>query len=148
METILLSGAAVIGQGLLTSAISDLYGTIKTSTKNSYFSKLIDELDIKVDLEIIEALMKDIEKKQKENKDFIEKNVIDISMKHIHEIITKIKNEIEKVNLKIIDEHYSKYYFYSWSKTEYDINIKNIKFYKILLNKRVDTLFKILSTNL
>ncbi len=138
METAIVTGATIVGRGLLSGAISDLYSTIKKKTCNAYFSKIIEELDIKVDIEIIEALLSDVKNKEK-------CHTIDVCISHIHELIKKIKAEIESIDLKIIDQHYT--YFYNKS-PNFNNNIKNLTKLKDQLNKRVNTLIKVLSINL
>ena len=76
-----------------------------------------------------------------------ERPIIKVCVKQIHSLIKNIDNEIEQMNLKIVDQHYSKYYYlpyipYSsiWIKPDYDENIRNVKHYKQLLSERLSTL--------
>ena len=87
----------------------------------------------------MDALLKDLN-----GESFEKYTVVKICISHIHPLLEKIKEEIETINLKIVDQHYSKYYFYNWNATDYETNISNLKKYKLLLNKRADTLIKIL----
>jgi len=142
METALVSGVALLGKGLLSGAISDLYKTLKDSKNNSKISRILEELDIQNDIEIIEALLKDIEHKNKQSES------TNICIKQIHLLIKNIKIEIENINLKIVEQHYAKYYLYNWSPCSYEEHIENLKKFKSCLDKRLERLFNILSINL
>ncbi len=140
MEAVLITGAGVVGKGILSSAISDLYRNIKDLTGNSTELKLIEKLDLKSDIEIIEALLKDIQEHKRDKC-----HVVQMCISQIHDLITKINKEIETVGMKIIDQHYAKYYFYNWVAPHYQEHLEKMQQYKILLNNKVDMLIKILS---
>ena len=144
MEVALMNGAAVVGQGILMNAIGDVYKIIKKNSGNTEFSKIMNDLDIRFDMQIIEALLKDIDEHKKNNS-----HAVEICINDIHTCINDIKSEIESWQLKMIDQHYSKFYLYGWSSTqEYDTNVSKIKELKSRLNKRVDMVIKLLSMNL
>jgi hypothetical protein len=144
METAIIQGTSVLAQGLLTNLISDLYAKIKNSKKNAHISKIVEELDLKVDMEITEALLRDIKNLEKEKY-----HVVQVCVQHIYEVINLIKEEFDNMNLKLLNQHYqynSNNWLIQWSiLPSYESNKSNLKRYKDLLNKRVDTLIKILS---
>lgn len=143
METAIVNGALLVSKGLLSSAIYDIYGLIKKSASNSYCYKLIEQLDIEADIEVVEALIEDVEQNGK-----TKIHSIQTCMKHIQTLLEKIKIELENIHLKTIDGHYQNYYSYWSSSPNYNENVTNLKTHKAQLNKRLDTFVKILSINM
>lgn len=139
METAILTGATLIGKGVLSKLIPELYDIIKNNT-SSEFARAMKTVDIQSDVEIIEALLGDIEKHEKKDC-----NVVNVCVKHIHKHLEDIKMEIENMNIKLINQHYSKYYLSGWRNPNYQENLDNIKTIQDKLNKRVDILIKILN---
>ena len=146
METAIIQGTSVLAQGLLINVITKLYSKIK-SEHNSHISKIIDELDLKIDIEITKALLEDIK--------MLDKNkyhVVQICIQHIYKILNSISEEIDNMNLKLIKQQYNytnnhnwPVYLWYYNSPNYESNKLNLKKYKDLLNKRVNTLIKILS---
>lgn len=147
---VVIGGAALVGKSFLSKAISELYTDIKDSTKHIQFSKVIEELDIKYDMEVIEALLIDVEDRKKEDW-----NSVQVCIDQIHTAVTKIKEEIENINLKIIEQQYSNRlswkdpnYYLNWNTFNYDENLNRLRKNKNTLDKRINTLIKVLSINL
>lgn len=142
METLLLNGATLIGKGIMSGAITDLYDTLKKSTNHVKYGKIVEELEIQKDIEIVEALLGDL-KYTKLSK------AIEICVQHIHAVIKEIKDEIDKLNLKIVDHHYSSraswFRLSSWSPPNCDENIYTLQRLKRKLNGKIDMMIKILS---
>lgn len=142
METVIIGGIGVISQSILSKAIGDLYSTIRR-TSHKQLSNVLREINVQSDVEVIEELLKEITN----SPEMAERPIIKVCVKQIHSLIKNIDNEIEQMNLKIVDQHYSKYYYlpyipYSsiWIKPDYDENIRNVKHYKQLLSERLSTL--------
>ena len=150
MEILLLKGAVVVGQGMVGSAIGDLYTSIKRSSHHSEFSKLLRDLDIQYDLEIVEKLLHDVSHFK------TSLHVIETCTSQIREIVVDIKKEIDAVNLKFIEYQYSnryadKYYHYVaryiWNigGPDYCTNSKRLKKLSARLRERVDILIKLIA---
>lgn len=149
MATVIVGGMAIVSQSLISKAISDLYTSIKR-THVKGFASILKEINIQSDIEIIDALLK--ETTEAETPEQPLRPVIKICICQIHDLIKKIQEEIEQVNLNIIEHHYSKYNYTTWFKSwinyfenpnpqpSTDEHIRNIKHYKHLLNERVETL--------
>lgn len=143
METLILSGSSILARGLISTLVSEIYTNIKDK-KNDKISNIIEELDIKTDMQIIEALVNDIKLYEKDKH-----NIIQICIQHIYEVINSIKEEISNMNLKLINYHYkasNSYYSYYFDEPNYEENKINLKRFKEILNMRVDKLIKISSS--
>jgi Mg2+ and Co2+ transporter CorA len=70
------------------------------------------------------------------------KSIIECKKK-IHSLIEQIKDEIENINIKIIDNHYSTYYHNYFYRPDYEKNIENLKNLKVVLNNRFNMLIRL-----
>lgn len=150
MELLLLNGAVVVGQGLIGSAISDLYTSLKRSPHHSEFSKLLRDLGIVDDLEIVEKLLVDVTNFK------TNMTAIDACTSQIREIVIEIKKEIDAVSFKFIEYQYSNHFAaayyryvarYIWNigGPNYQENAKNLKKLSARLRERVNILIKLIS---
>ena len=147
METVILTGLGIAGQGCavaLSGAIGELYTSLKTKCEHKHFQRICEELDVRGEIEIIEALFEDLKSKKNHHHHH---HAIEVCSRQIHELVTAIHGEVEAVNLKLIDEQYAKYYFGMWSPTTNNQNVENLKSYTSQLIKKRDLLIKLLQVD-
>lgn len=145
METIFLSSVGIVSENLLGNAIKDIYTSFKTISSSSIAaSKLLYELDIKSDIEIVEALLIDVEKLD------LHSQTIKVCLKQIEDVVKKIKLEIDDMNNKLVVYHYnlkqqlsSKYSLGPCSFLEE--SVAHLKSFKDILHKRIDSLLKFIN---
>lgn len=136
-----LVGTDIIGKTITTTtkSIANLiYHLTTTEYPNSVSVKyFISDSDIEIKMKIIKALVDDLEKKKNSSE------YVKISLESLHEITEKIHYELDKIKNKI--EYHKSLYFNYWRSLDCDINLKNLKKYNDLLDKRIDLLTKMLS---
>ena len=108
------------------------------SNKEFKFNHLIEKIDIKSKIKIIEKLIIEINQKKLHQTDTIHLVLIDL-----HEIIEKINNELNDVKGKY------KIYEQSWLKflqtNPYSILINSLENHNDIMEKRLDLLLKLLT---
>ena len=134
-----LLGKEFISQ-TITSTTNTTYNNFLelVSNKEFKFNHLIEKLDIKSKIKIIEKLIIEINQKKLHQTDTIHLALVDL-----HEIIEKINNELNEVNKKY------KIYEQSWFKflqtNPYSILIKSLTNHNNIMEKRLDLLLKLLT---
>ena len=117
-----LSVATNITNTLVISSITGTYGLVRGFATYHYtqVNEVIEECDLTAKLEIIEALMYDVSKKDSTDKESIKKafNNLDI-------VVTDINKLLQKIDL-IIKAHKDKY-FSNWRTLCYDKEIYELK---------------------
>jgi len=140
MESLILTGSSILARGLISSIASEIYNNVRDK-KNIKISKIIQELDIEADIQLVEALVNDIKLYEKDKH-----SVIQMCIQHIYETINSIKEEITIMKVKLVEYHYKaslSYYYYYFSEPNYEENKSNLTKLKGILKMRVDSLIKI-----
>ena len=134
---------SLLTNGMVSLAINDtstlLLSMIKTVV-NEYidFKNTIEKIDLNTKLTIIENFMNIIPKEYENIK------CVSTSLNSLHEIVIKLHDELAKINY-IIEQHKLKWFNY-YRKPDYDIELDNIKKYKLIMDDRFDTLLKLINT--
>ena len=117
-----ISLATNITNSLVISSIRGTYSLIKSFATHHYtqVNEVIEEYDLTAKLEIIEALMKDIEKEY-----LVEKESIKKAFENLDTVVNNINKLLQKIDL-IIKEHKDKY-FSGWRTLSYDKEIYELK---------------------
>jgi len=95
----------------------------------------LDELDLQVVLEIIEALVKEIPENSSE--------AVSLCIKNIERCITKIHTLLQEIN-KEITYHKTKW-FSSWRSLHVDNSLNQLRRQKGVLDHRIDLLMKVMA---
>jgi len=133
METAVLS---VLGKGLITRAIGDLYSFMKDSTYTEHLESVMKDLDIKAELDVMEAMLEDLS-------DAKLCKTVDIAAKQVQECINSILTEFKAIEAEL--EYHNSRYFAAWRTPNYEQNILNLRKYKEILEKRRELLISVLS---
>ena len=134
---------SLLTNGMVSIAINDtstlLLSMVKTMV-NDYkdFKNTIEKIDLNTKLNVIENFMNIIPKEYENIK------CVSTSLNSLHEIVVKIHDELGKIN-NIIEEHKQKYFHY-WRTPIYQIELDNIKKYKLILDERFEILLKLINT--
>jgi hypothetical protein len=133
-----ISLASNITQSLILSSIHSSYSLMKNFATKKYarINEVVEEFDLIAKMEIIEALMKDIEKECQE-KESIKKALgnLHIVMDNIHKILQHIDG--------VMEEHNKKYFSY-WRSVCYDTEVYELKKQIKLMDLRYNMFLEIL----
>lgn len=124
-----------IGKGLLANALGDLYLFIKSSSYNTHLEEVLEQLDIKAELDVVSALLDDIESRPECRAVKVASDKVREAVNYIHKQLREIQEELETHKTR---------YFYSWRSPDYTRQIKNLQKGGILLQKRRELLFSVL----
>jgi len=146
METAILatlSGLSIttnITQKLLSNSIQTSLDILKLfiTSHHEQVNEVLLETDLISNLEIIEALMGDIEK----NKEMQEHLAIQKALTNLHLIVEQIQKILEDINQKI-KYHHTKY-FSSWRTLKYEKQLANLKKSIKLLNIRYQMFLEVI----
>jgi hypothetical protein len=176
-ETLLISGLTAVGNGFFIKVIYDTYDTLKNTAIHEYpyLQKVISDLDLKANLQVIESLLhkvyiKKLSKKQSkilENTNLTDKDIESNPNHQIEELLEIMKSSendndpliisfqnvsdmVRKIkeeleNIQQIIKTHESKYFYQWRTPDYEDNLKLIINYKKTLDQRVELLIKLLS---
>lgn len=128
--------STVIGKGLLAGALGDLYLFIKSSVYNERLEQVLEELDIKSELDIVQALLSDLA-------DNVECRVVKVSSEQMRESVELIHKELEEIQ-KELDQHKNRY-FSSWRTPNYNKNLQKLAQHRNILRKRRELLISAIS---
>ena len=172
MEFAVSGLAYTVSHNFFNHIICDIYGVLRDNTTESHpkVQKILKELDLAADLATVESLIQEIEEYYQiplleefdesvldQNSDEIIvkqtlKNADDkqkpyasltVCLRNVYHMVFLIKEELLAIQ-RLINEHKLRY-FASWRSPGYGANLKRLRKYKELLDKRCDLLIKILS---
>ena len=134
--------STLIGNDILTKAISDtagtiyniLYGLVDISDKR--LDRVMEELDIKENLRIIDSVITSMNGRSASK-------TVQISLEQLHEIICHIREDLKQIQSNF-DYHATKY-FSGYRQINNSVQIKNLKKHKQILDQRLDLFIKILN---
>jgi len=142
LETLVIS--SILGREVISHTIGEATKSAYLgigdllSNENFHFKELIESLDIKLKIEIINDLVD-------RNKDIKVSKSIKTCFDNLHSIITKINEEITNVNEEI--KIHSTKWFKSFRSSGVLLKINNLKRHSIILDNRLDMLIKLLNIN-
>ena len=141
LETVLLG--SLLGREVVAKSISEItnktYSNISILINNNtfIFKEILEDLDIKVKIQIIDKLILDLDKKKNLSEH------IHVCLINLHNIIEKINNEILEINKKNLE------YEKVWLKMIYSNPacklINNLKKHTKIMDTRLDMLVKLLT---
>ena len=143
IEPLLISSSLLLGKDLVTKAIShtstNIFTEIDTVLADGdfVFKSLLEDLDINSKLDIINSFVNDIEHQ-------IQSDTIKMALKYLHDILEKIKLEMENIR-KEIEEHKQKYFYYLRTPSYKDI-IKKLILHIKILDERFNLLIKLINS--
>ena len=132
--------STLIGNDLLTKAISDTAGTIYNllyglvELQDPILERAIDELDVKAQIKCVESIIGNLDKGN------ITKS-LNISLEQLHDIICRIREDLKQINSNFT-LHQQKYFYY-YRKIDNSIEILNLRRHKKILDQRLDMFMKI-----
>jgi hypothetical protein len=134
-----ISLATNLSNTLIKSSVQGSFDIIKNfvSYHHTQIKEVIDEYDLIAKLEIIEALMKDIEQEKINDKQSITK-----SLDNLKNVVENIHNSLKKIDI-IIKEHQQKY-FSNWRSLYYENEIYELKRNIKLMDLRYSMFLEIL----
>lgn len=145
-----LSLASNITEKLLTNTIQTSFGLIKNfvSFHHEQINEVLSEHDLIPKLEIIQALMKDIE-----NESYSEEKSQDIhrplmrqsvqkSLSNLHLVVEEIVRLLENIDNKI--KYHNTRYFSGWRRLNYEDEIKRLKKLIKLMDMRYQMFLEVL----
>lgn len=124
-----------IGKGLLANALGDLYLFIKSSSYNTHLEDVLEQLDIKAELDVVSALLQDIEHRP-------ECRAVKVASDKVRETVDYIHTQLREIQTEI--EIHKTRYFNTWRSPDYTLQIKRLKRGGLLLRKRRELLFSVL----
>lgn len=124
-----------IGNGLLANALGDLYLFIKSSSYNNHLEEVLEKLDIKAELDVVSALLQDIENTP-------ECRAVKVASEKVRETVNYIHTQLREIQAEI--EIHKSRYFNAWRSPDYTVQIKRLKRGGLLLRKRRELLFSVL----
>ena len=136
MEALAFNGLTIAGKAFFAHAVYDSYGLIKDTAVHPAISAVINDLDLEADLQVIEALLKQIGHIDSEEAPLA------ISYHQVNEMVVKIKEELEKIKEKLV-EHDEKY-FSKWRTPDCVQQLENVRHYKQILDRRVSLMMKLI----
>jgi len=134
MSTAVIVGT-VIGKGLLAGALGDLYLFIKSSAYNEQLEQALCDLDIKAELDVVQALLDDLAS-------HTECRMVKVSSDQVKESVDLIHKELKEIHDEL--EYHKTRYFYSWRIPNYDRNIRHLRKHRDILRKRRELLISVL----
>ncbi len=136
------SGIIMLGTQIISNIINDtstkVVSVLETSLVHAHedVHKLLLELDLEVRLAVIGSLINHISDEHNKNES------IKLCLKSVYDSITKISQEIHKIDEKI-EEHKEKY-FSNWRSVDFTNELQVIKFNSDILEKRFSLLVNII----
>ena len=134
--------ASLISKGVLAQAVYDTSGYLLGFAKDTVYQKhpelisILEDLDIKATLSVIEALLEDLPENYKKNKP------LHTCIHNVNEVVEKIQELLKKINEEV-EYHQTKYFNY-WRTPGYYIDMESLKRLKPILDKRMKLLINIL----
>lgn len=131
--------SVLIGRQIVTQAISDASNSIYNSITGIVFysedvNLILSELDLGSKLQVLEELLKNLTNYKKKN------SIIDISLEHLHDMMLKIKRDINIISDKL-EQHKNKW-FNSYRKVNCKKELLQLKKHSRILNERLELFFK------
>lgn len=146
METAVLttlSGLSItsnITEKVIINTIQNSFSLVKrfVSFQHEQIKEVLSEHDLISKLEIIQALMSDIE----EDKKSIQKQSIQKSLTNLHFVVEEIHRLMENIDNKI--KYHQTKYFSTWRSLNYEDEIKKLKRYIQLMDTRYQMFLEVL----
>ena len=134
--------STLIGNDILTKAISDtagtiyniLYGLVDVSDKK--LDSIMEELDIKENLRIIDSVITSMKGRHSSK-------TVQIGLEQLHEIICHIREDLKQIKANF--DYHATRYFASYRRIDNSAQIKNLKKHKKTLDQRLELFIKILN---
>mmetsp|Transcript_21773 Transcript_21773/g.30458 ORF Transcript_21773/g.30458 Transcript_21773/m.30458 type:complete len:203 (-) Transcript_21773:73-681(-) len=120
---------------LIAESLYKLYETLHNMETYDTVQSTLEELDVQVTLQVIEAVVKEIPDTSSE--------AVAICIKNIESCIKKIETILAGIN-KQVSYHNTKW-FSSWRPLQLDLDLAQLKKQKTVLDQRVDLLMKVLA---
>jgi hypothetical protein len=127
--------STMIGKGLLTSALGDLYTFIKCSAYQDHFDQLLIELDLKSELDVVQALLQDLA-------DHRECRAVKVASDQLRESVECILQHLKEIQDEL--EFHKTRYFNSWRTPNCGSSIQKLQFQRDLFRKRRELLLSVL----
>jgi hypothetical protein len=138
-----LSFTSTLTDKLLSNSIQSSFKIMKkfVSYHHSQINEMISDSDLISKLEIIQALMHDMEKKY-ENQQISEKESFQKSLLNLHQIVDQIEKVLQKIDDKV--KYHQTKYFHGWRTLNYEKEMKQLEKMIKLLDVRYKMFLEIL----
>tara|TARA_Y100000590_G_scaffold451822_1_gene593891 strand:+ start:179 stop:679 length:501 start_codon:yes stop_codon:yes gene_type:complete len=136
------TAAALVGKEIVTSAIRETatsaYTMMYTFIDHPEINNILKQLDTKATIKTVENIIKNIE---------IESinDTTHVVLNQVHQILCDIIDDLSKINHSL--SVYKQKWFKRFRKADYSIYVDKLKLDHIILEKRLQHLFKVLSIN-
>lgn len=139
-----LSLASNITEKLLTNTIQTSFGLIKNfvSFHHEQINEVLSEHDLIPKLEIIQALMNDIENESSPNDKNRIRQSVQKSLSNLHLVVEEIVRLLENIDNKI--KYHNTRYFSGWRRLDYEEEIKRLKKLIKLMDMRYQMFLEVL----
>jgi len=137
MEAAVFAVGVTVYQGFVSRAVYNLYDTLGQSIQHPVIRSVLEELDIAVHLEVIEALIKEIPNNSSE--------AVKICLKNIEQVLNKIQELI--ININNETAYHNTKWFAHWRTCNLDGQLDALKKQKSILDQRIDLLTKVLAVH-
>ena len=139
MEALAITGLTIAGRSLFGRVIYDTYDIVKIITDHPEVNQVLSDIDLEADLEVIDALLKSIEK-DGGIKD--EKSPIAICLCQVNRMVHIIRDELKLINMEI-KQHEEKW-LSNWRTPNYRPALARLVKHKKILDKRVARLIELM----
>jgi len=143
METLAITGLTIAGKSLFGRVIYDTYDLVKDTAYHPEVSARLAEIDLEADLEVIEALLKQIERNGGIRD---EESPLAICLHQVDRMCHMIRDELKLISLEL-KEHEHKF-MAKWRTPNYHIHLHKIVKHKEILDKRTEMLIKLIKLRL
>jgi hypothetical protein len=139
MEALAITGLTIAGKSLFGKVIYDTYDLVKISTIHPAVNQVLSDIDLEADLEVIEALIKDIEKNGGVEH---EQSPLAICLHQVDRMVHMIRDELKLINMEL-DAHGEKW-MARWRTPNYRPGLDRLVNHKKILDKRVARLIELM----
>ena len=137
MNALILQGVSLAGSQIISKLITETYKLIQEND-DPRVKNVLEEIDLEADLQIIQALVDEIEIDERQEGTL---DVVDVALQNVNIMVSIITSELESINHKTI-RHRSKSIINA--KPAIKSNLDQLIQHKTILDKRVDKLIQLI----
>lgn len=144
METLAITGLTIAGKSLFGRVIYDTYELVKDTAYHPEVSAALAEIDLEADLEVIEALLREIGRNGGVGER--EDSPLAICLSQVDRMVHMIRDELRLISLEL-KEHEHKF-MSKWRTPDFHHHLKKVVKHKEILDKRTEMLIKLIKLQL
>lgn len=143
METLAITGLTIAGKSLFGRVIYDTYDLVRDTAYHPEVSSRLAEIDLEADLEVIEALLKQLERNGGIEND---QSPLAICLHQVDRMVHLIRDDLKLISMEL-KEHENKF-MAKWRTPNYHSHLYRIVKHKEILDKRTEMLIKLIKLRL